>query len=95
MTRPEPAKPASTQLALTSLHLDDLEFRIPADADVDRLRKAVTTAMRTGAVIEVEIVDPVGGGTLDTLVRPASARIAYVKSIEISYRPGSIDPGKA
>jgi hypothetical protein len=83
-----------SQLALTTLHLDDLAFRIPADADVAQLRKAVAAAMRTGAVIEVEIVEPVGGGVIATLVRPASAKIAYVKSIDVSYRPGSIDPGK-
>jgi hypothetical protein len=65
-----------------ALHLDDLSFTLPDDADRATVAQQVGTAMRDGTVVEVDIAQ-LNGDVIKTLVNPSRARIVYIAPRDI------------
>ncbi len=71
-----------------ALHLDELTYTLPDDADHEDIARQVGAAMRDGTVIKVDIAQP-NGDVISTFVNPSRARIAYVAPQD----PGVGTPG--
>ena len=65
-----------------ALHLDELSYTLPDDADRDAIAQQIGTAMRDGRVIKVDIAQ-LNGDVIETFVNPSRARIAYIAPKDI------------
>jgi hypothetical protein len=61
-----------------AVYLDDLVRQLAPPVNVDKLNLALHEAMDTGRILEVKVLTP-DGATVTALLKPANARIAFVR----------------